>query len=374
MDSAPPQPAVAAADRQDVPVKEKSIEVKVGALVLVCTALLVAFVFLLGDFGGAAGFRIPVDFPTASDIKPGAPVKIAGVTAGKVQNIEYWGGKLDPKVGRRVTVRVWLDVDPEKGKTLHDDAQFFISTQGILGEKYVEIDPGDYAKPILQAERAREGIPPLRMEILGQQLTKVAGAITRILEDNENVVHDVLTHADQTILSTKKTVEDADQLILDNRDAVKAIVARLDKTSEKVDKMVTVLEASIGDGKQIRRSLKNVENVTADLDENVGPALKDARAIARNLRSLSEQLRDKPTAEVLLGVKGADKVIAALDRAEGAIGKVDGVVDDVKAVTANARSGKGTVGGLLMDNELFMDLKLLLKDLKRHPWKFIWRE
>jgi len=27
-----------------------------------------------------------------------------------------------------------------------------------------------------------------------------------------------------------------------------------------------------------------------------------------------------------------------------------------------------------MDNELFMDMKLLLKDLKRHPWKFIWRE
>lgn len=354
--------------------KEKSIEVKVGALVLVCTALLVTFIFLLGDFGGAAGFRIPVDFPTASDIKPGAPVKVAGVSAGKVASIEYWGGKLDAKTGRRVIVRVWLDVDPDKGATLHDDAQFFISTQGILGEKYVEIDPGTYDKPVLRAEQAKEGIPPLRMEILGQQLTKVAGAITRILEDNENVVHDVLVHADQTVLTTKKTIEDADALILENKETIKQLIARLDKTSDKVDQLVTVVQASVGDGKQIKRSLKHVENVTADLDENVGPALKDTRAIARNLRSLSEQLRDKPTAEVLLGVKGADKVIAALDRAEGAIGKVDGVVDDVKAVTANARNGKGTVGGLLMDNELFMDLKLLLKDLKRHPWKFIWRE
>lgn len=354
--------------------KEKSIEVKVGALVLVCTSLLVAFIVVLGDFGGASGFPVGVDFETASDIKPGAPVKVAGVTAGKIDRIEYWGGKLDPKSGRRVIVRVMLDVDPDKGQTLHEDAQFYISTQGILGEKYVEIDPGTFEKPLLKPGATKTGVPPLRMEILGQQLTKVSGAISRLLENNEKTIGDILVHADETMLETKATVVDVRKLLAENRERIANTILQLEEATAKAEQLATTLQGAVGDGKQIRRSLAHVESVTAQVDQETGPVLKDARAMSKNLRTLSEKLRDEPTAEVLLGTKGHGKVMAVLDRVDGTVGRADGAMADVQAVTANARQGRGTVGGLLMDNELFMDLKLLLKDLKRHPWKFIWRE
>lgn len=354
--------------------KEKSIEVKVGALVLVCTALLVGFVLVLGDVGGSSGFRIPVDFPTASDIKPGAPVKIAGTSAGKVSQIDYWGGKKDEKTGRRVTVRVWLDVDPEKGKTLHDDAQFYISTQGILGEKYIEIDPGSFERAYLKSGAPVVGMPPLRMEILGQQLTKVAGVLTRLLEDNEKVVGDVLTHTDQAVLEAKKAITDADQLIVQNRETVKRVLDRLDQTGEKLDKLVATLDTAIGDGRQIKRTLASAERIASKADEAADPILRDAKQVAKNLKGFTEKLRDQPTVDVVLGDKGTGKVHQVLDRVDGAVARADKALGDVEAVTENARKGRGTIGGLLMDNELFMDMKLLLKDLKRHPWKFIWRE
>ncbi len=354
--------------------KEKSIEIKVGALVVVCLVLLVGFIIVLGDVRGSGGFRIPIDYETASDIKPGAPVKIAGVPSGKVKSIEYWGGRKDPTSGRRVVVRVWVDVEQEKGKTLHENAQFYISTQGILGEKYIEVDPGTFERPVIKPEVAQVGMPPLRMEILGQQLTKFSGALTRILENNEKVVNDLLVHADQTVLDTKKTVNDADKLILDNRDAVKRLIDRLDTTGDKIDRLVSTMEHAIGDGKQIKRTLANVERVSAKVDDAAEPVLSDAKAVTKNIRKLSEKLRDQPTSEVLLGDRGHGKVLGVIDRVDGALQKADKAVDDVQAVTENARKGRGTVGGLLMDNELFMDLKLLLKDLKRHPWKFIWRE
>ena len=69
--------------------KETSIELKVGALVFICAALLGGFVWILGDFGGGSEFVVHVDYPTASNIKPGAPIKVAGVNAGKVQLVEY---------------------------------------------------------------------------------------------------------------------------------------------------------------------------------------------------------------------------------------------------------------------------------------------
>lgn len=347
--------------------KEKSIEVKVGALVLVCVALLVGFIFILGDMGGKGGYTISVDYETASDIKPGAPVKIAGVNAGKVRDITYWGGKKDPATGRRVIVRVALNLDPVKGATLHDDAEFFLSTQGILGEKYVEVDPGTFERPLLRDGAVAIGVPPLRMEILGRQLTKVAGSITRILEKNEDVVHDLLIHTDETVLEAKKTVQDADKLILDNKDAVGRVIARLDSTSDRLEKLMTAVEGAVGDGKQLKATLKHAESITEKVDAAADPVLKDTKAITKNVRTLTEKLRDNPTTEVLLGDAGHQKVIKVLDR-------VDGAMEDVQEVTKNARTGRGTIGGLLMDNELFMDLKLMLKDLKRHPWKFIWRE
>jgi len=51
-----------------------------------------------------------------------------------------------------------------------------------------------------------------------------------------------------------------------------------------------------------------------------------------------------------------------------------GTMDDVESVVARVRRGEGTVGALLIDEEVYDDLKELLRDLKHNPWKFFWRE
>ena len=120
--------------------RERNIELKVGLLVLVALALFGGFVFVLGEYRTGDRERIEVDFTTSADLKAGAPVKIAGVTVSKVKDVAFWGGRPDPNTGRPVQVRVGLDLDREMAKTVREDANAFISTLGILGEKYVEID------------------------------------------------------------------------------------------------------------------------------------------------------------------------------------------------------------------------------------------
>lgn len=347
--------------------KETSIELKVGALVFVCTALLFAFIWVLGDFGGGSGHVVHVDYNTASDIKPGAPIKIAGVNAGKVQKVEYWGGRKDPDVGRHVIVRVTLGMEAAMGSTLHEDARFYISTLGVLGEKYVEVDPGTPTKPSLPNGAKVVGMPPLRMEILAQQLTRVAGVVTRILEDNEPHLAGLIKHADETLIATRKTVDHADQLILENKDGIKQVIDRVGGTSERVDKLIASAQSAIGDGGSARRTIQNAESLTGSLKREVGPILGDVKATTRNARVFSGKLQAEPTAKVLLG-EAQHRQIA------GVLSNADGAVKDVKAMTGNVRDGKGSLGGVVSDNELFMDVKLLVKDLKRHPWKFIWRE
>ncbi len=352
----------------------RALEIKVGILVLICTGLLFGFVWVLGDFGSGSGFVLHIDFDTASDMKPGAPVKVAGVAAGKVSKVEYWGGRKDEEVGRRVVVRITCALDKDIGATLHEDARLFISTQGMLGEKYIEVDPGTFDKPTLASGAKVVGQPPLRLEVLGQRLAKVSAAVSRILEDNEGSLSSLFRHADETMLVAKKTVQDADQLILDNRDTIKQVLVRLDTTGAKVDRVVDSVQVGLGDGGAIRRSLGNVEAVTTAVRQDTPPVLRDTRQITGELRRYSGRLNVEPTSQVMLGKSGHGKVIGVIERTDKTVAKAASAVDDVKVVTANARKGKGTVGGVLMDNELFMDVKLMVKDLKRHPWKFIWRE
>ena len=43
-------------------------------------------------------------------------------------------------------------------------------------------------------------------------------------------------------------------------------------------------------------------------------------------------------------------------------------------IVAQVRRGRGTAGALVMDREIYEDIKEMVRDLKRNPWKFFWKE
>src|SRR5438067_1901221 len=89
----------------------KSLELKVGALILLSVALLGGFVALLGNFSLRGGHKIYVDFDFSGNIQSGAAVKISGIKVGKVEEVRFLGGQMDPQTKRRVQVRVvaWIE-------------------------------------------------------------------------------------------------------------------------------------------------------------------------------------------------------------------------------------------------------------------------
>ena len=42
--------------------------------------------------------------------------------------------------------------------------------------------------------------------------------------------------------------------------------------------------------------------------------------------------------------------------------------------SAHIKKGEGTVGALLMDEEVYDNVQEMVRDLKHNPWKFLWRE
>ena len=87
---------------------ERGVEFKVGLLILSAIVVAGVLIFVLGGFSLRSGYSINVDYNFSGNIKPGAPVKLAGIKVGKVEEVKLMDGSVDPETGRRVLVR--LDV------------------------------------------------------------------------------------------------------------------------------------------------------------------------------------------------------------------------------------------------------------------------
>ena len=335
----------------------KALELKVGALVVVSAGVLVAFVALLGGLSFAPGFRVYVDYDFSGNIHSGAPVKISGIRVGKVEEVRFMGGQLDPQVGRRVQVRLVVRIEQRARTAIHQDAEFFVNTQGVLGEQYLEIAPGSYEKPELQPEAIVLGVNPPRTDLIIARLYEFLDAVTGLLREDKEVFRDLLR-------SGAKVARSLDQLLGENREEIKKLLGDLDRlTSESAD-LVAKLDRGLGDAEDLRKTLGNIEAISTAVRTDIGPLIQKTRRALDGIGDVA----------AMLGPEEKKKVLRALDELLALSSKAQSLASDAAAITQDLRKGKGSIGPLLVDPQIYDDLKELTRDLKRNPWKFFWRE
>ena len=116
----------------------KWIETTVGAFVaLGMGALLVLTLRIsnlsLASYGADSNYEIRANFDNIGGLKVRSPVKMAGVTVGRVNAIE-----LDPKTYTAVAV---LQIEKQFNQ-IPTDTGANVYTAGLLGEQYISLEPG----------------------------------------------------------------------------------------------------------------------------------------------------------------------------------------------------------------------------------------
>jgi phospholipid/cholesterol/gamma-HCH transport system substrate-binding protein len=169
--------------------RDRSIEFKVGLLILVGMVVFGGFIFILGNFSFSSGYTLYVDYGFSGNIQPGAPVKVSGIKVGKVEDVEFLGGKVIDKSGRRVQVRLEVWVEDRVKDTVRRDAEFFINTSGVLGEQYLEIVPGeDYTNPPLGEGVVVAGVDPPRTDLIVARLYVVLDQLSKVLTEDRDFI------------------------------------------------------------------------------------------------------------------------------------------------------------------------------------------
>jgi len=113
--------------------RSSAAEIATGALVLAAAA---AFLVYGGQAAGlsarAPGYELTASFRSAEGIGVGSDVRLAGVKVGSVTALQ-----LDP-----ATFRAETRFSVREGLALPDDSAALVSSEGLLGEAFLELVPG----------------------------------------------------------------------------------------------------------------------------------------------------------------------------------------------------------------------------------------
>jgi len=139
--------------------EKAKLELVVGIFVLVGIACLAYLSIKLGklELIGGDVYEVEAQFNTATGLKPGASIEIAGVEVGRVKDITLKDDR----------AAVLLAVN--KSVKLYSDTIASIKTRGIIGEKFMALSPGGGGEPLKPGDTIRDTESGLDLEELVSQ-------------------------------------------------------------------------------------------------------------------------------------------------------------------------------------------------------------
>ncbi len=178
-----------------------SNEFKAGLMILICVIALGALTVKVGGLNFfEEGYSLDAEFNFASGIKENAPVQLAGIEVGTVEDIDITYG---PE-GTKIILHLWLDSDAK----VRTDSDIYISTMGLMGEKYVEITSGSKEANFVQPGSLLQGRDP----IIWDEVMEKAALITDDLQKEIELLIGVTKNVDSALRANREDID----IIVDN--------------------------------------------------------------------------------------------------------------------------------------------------------------
>jgi outer membrane protein OmpA-like peptidoglycan-associated protein len=165
-----------------------SITFRVGVFVVLALLFLSIGIFLIGDkdFMFSPTYRLKADFENVGGLNNGADVRVGGIHQGTVKEID-----LPSQPDGKVTVV--MNLRSPTRNIIKKDSRASIKTEGLLGDKYVEISFGSSKAEAVGSNDTIASETPKDMSEQARALTDEAQAgVAAFREDMEALQHNFL--------------------------------------------------------------------------------------------------------------------------------------------------------------------------------------
>jgi phospholipid/cholesterol/gamma-HCH transport system substrate-binding protein len=166
--------------------------IRLGAFILVTLAILGLFVFLVGSMESKfqSNYQVRAQFQNVKGLNEGADVRVGGIRKGTVRRIELPG---EP-AGK---VTVVMDLAKATQSIVKQDSIAAIKTEGLLGDKYVEVSFGSAEASRIKSGETIASEPPL-------DIADLYGKADQILDTTQAALQNVQAASDDLSGITSK--------------------------------------------------------------------------------------------------------------------------------------------------------------------------
>lgn len=342
-------------------------QLKVGITVVAAITILFVLILLMAGPGGFFTQKIELRtfVDNASGLRIGAPVRLNGVDIGNVAKINV----VSDKAMHLTPVEVTMKVNTKYNYDLFKNSHTLLSTSGVLGETFIDIDSAEASGPL-----AANG------DILPSSDVPQIQDVVRASQGTLQNMDALLKRLDRIIAYIETGKGSVGKLIYDP-----TLYNRLSDTINEFQGLVN----DVGNGKgtlgklfsddavynKINGTLDKV-NVTID-DLNAGkgtmgkllkdPSLYDnANKTVANIRQLTDDINSGKGA---LGKFAKDPQFAA---------RMQNIADKLSAIADRLDAGEGTAGKFLRDPSLYnnadstlAESRELIKAIRQNPKKYL---
>ncbi len=321
--------------------REKAIAIRAGIFLLVALAGFGVAIFVLGTKKGYFKDKIVLKttFLNVKGLLKGAPVRLAGVSVGKVREITF---PEDPGVK---LVEVEMEINKRFQKRIRTDSICSINWLSyVTGDTYIEITVGSVDKPVIEERGYINSKEPVDYFAAFEGSLEAFASLTRsLLKLEETKLIELFAGATTAL---KESVEEIKQgegifhyLVFDPRG------------KQMFDHMVATTQSMKG----ITQEMREGDNVFRILlyDKEFKEGIKELALISKKInQSLESEQGLLPS---LLFDPEKEALLDNLAQASA----------NLKVLTEKTAKGEGTLGAIIHDPGLYEDLKSLMGGVER---------
>jgi phospholipid/cholesterol/gamma-HCH transport system substrate-binding protein len=282
--------------------------VRVFVIVLFAVAASGFLYLLINNFQFTRGLSIRIHFTSVGDLNTGAWVRKAGIKVGSVT-------KLAPAEDEK-TIIVTLTLKP--GQIVRSTDKFALVSKGILGDMYIEQNPGPKDSPLAAESQLFEGQPAFNItDLLGgdtmTMVTDLAGSIKGIV--------DLLKKHQDEIEATLKDVARTAQNVRIVTDRAVVLTDSVPEIARQITSSMNTLESAV------TNVSVTTKNMLARLDNNLTTSAEDLAASMKSIRAGTADIQAAVTA-----LTAQNSVIARLS-APATGQSLDATVKNLEAIS-----------------------------------------
>lgn len=366
--------------------RQFTLQLRIGAFILAGLGVFLAILYLLGAQARyfERKYDLIAEFTEVGGLIEGATVRLAGVQIGRVTSVV-----LPAEPGGQV--RVTLTIARRFANRIRKNSEARIVTQGLLGDKLVEITLGSPDSPSLAAGERLASREPFELSQVFAQAGDTLASINRLATALGGTADRLgqsgaLEDLGAAARSARRITEQVEKgsgwlhvLVYEEPETLRRLNALLTSTqallakAETGDNAVSVL-LSRDSGKAARSLLVAIETLgrgagKAGDGDGLLPALlfdPEYRSVAGDLQTLAKNFRE--VSEKLAHGQG---LLGGLlqDQGEGPLGRAGGdfrvAMANLRAVSERLKAGDGTMGALLEDPTVYENMVQFLEGARR---------